>query len=132
MGTLEQISADIQANTAALNAIASRMGAPAPAVLQAPQVMAPTAAIPVIAPQVMAPTAAPAVTSDQIMALIQPHLGNDTMKAAFGDAMRRLGINALPEAPAHMFGQLYQAFQGVIGQFTGAAGAAPPAGSSII
>lgn len=74
--------------------------------------------------------AATNVTADQITALIQPHIGNETIKQALGAAMRGMGINALPEMQPHQFGDLYAAFQRVIAQHTGG-GAQNPATSII-
>lgn len=98
-----------------------------------------TAADPVFA---AAPQPAPApqpqpapsnVTADSITALIQPHIGNDAIKAALGVAMRSMGINALPETQPHQFGQLYALFQQVLAQHgVGGPAPAPAASASII
>jgi hypothetical protein len=48
--------------------------------------------------------------------------------------MREMGINALPDAQPHQFGELYQRFQSVIARFTGGGATAqgPTPGTSII
>lgn len=81
-----------------------------------------------------APAAVPAgITADHITALIQPHIGNEAIKTGLGVAMRTLGVNALPETPAHLFGPLYQAFQAVLAQHgVGGVGAAAAPSASII
>lgn len=120
MGILEQILAAIQQNTAAINAAANTGG-----IGNSPMIPAGTPVLnagPVNPPPV-------GVTSGQVMALIQPHITNEAIKVALGNAMRTLGVNALPEAQPHHFGPLYQAFQAVIAQHLAAA---PAATTSII
>lgn len=83
-----------------------------------------------------AAAATPAVTAEQITQLIQPYIDNDQIKAAFGNAMKGLGIDALPNTPPEKYGPLYAAFQTVIeqaraagligGAQAGAAGAVSP------
>lgn len=74
------------------------------------------------------------IDADAITALIQPHIGNDAIKADLGAAMRSIGINGLPETQPHQYGQLYTLFQGVLAKYgIGGAGAAQPqAATSII
>lgn len=121
-GTLEQLIAALNANTAALlgnNALAG----------SAPQQ---THAIGLVSPpqQPVAPINVPSnITADTITALIQPHIGNDAIKADLGAAMRSLGINGLPETQPHQYGQLYALFQGVLAKY-GIGGAAQPTATS--
>lgn len=58
--------------------------------------------------------AAQAATADSIMALIQPHLSHEPTKLAFGEAMRSVGVQNLPEAQPHQYPALYAAFEKVI------------------
>lgn len=74
------------------------------------------------------------VTEEQLTGLIMPHVANDTIKAALGEAMRSMGVNALAEAKPHQYGPLYVAFQQVLARY-GIGGAPPqqqPQSSSII
>lgn len=105
MGILEQISADIQANTAALNRIAAAQGGPTGGAPAGATTMGTAAAVQ------PAPTG---ITPEAITALITPHVSNPTLKEAFGTAMRAMGINALPEVQPHQYGPLYAAFQQII------------------
>lgn len=78
-------------------------------------------------PVVTQPQAAQNIDADAITALIQPHIGNDAIKADLGVAMRSLGINGLPETQPHQYGTLYSLFQGVLAKYgIGGAGAAQP------
>lgn len=139
---LETLIQALHAHTEALNRhTAALSGAAAPVQQYAPaqqyqNQQPPAQQFAAAAPPVQQPPAqqlAPAnVTSDQIMALIQPHIGNEQIKAELGAAMRSQGINALPEAQPHQYGALYQAFQGVIARFTGGGGQQPPAASASI
>lgn len=67
--------------------------------------------------------AAQAATSETLLALIQPHLGNQAMKDAFGVAMRGMGIPNLPEVQPHQIPALYDAFEKVIASAPAAAAA---------
>lgn len=120
-GILERLIAAINANTAAILGQAPAANPVAPAIL--------TPAIQAVAQLTPAPAS---VTGDQITALIQPHIGNETIKTALGVAMRAMGINALPETQPHQFVPLYQAFQAVIAAHTGGAGQTTPAPSASI
>lgn len=128
-GILEQISADIRANTDALNRIAAAMtgGAAIPQGTGSVANLAPTATMTAQQGASMMANAPPppqGVTSEQLLQLIQPHIGNDTIKAELGNAMRAMGINGLPEVQPHQYGPLYQEFQRVLARF-GIGGAAP-------
>lgn len=81
-------------------------------------------ATPVTQPITAAPAlsaAAQAATSETLLALIQPHLGNQAMKDAFGVAMRGMGIPNLPEVQPHQIPALYDAFEKVIASAPAAA-----------
>lgn len=117
-GILEQLIAALNANTAAIQAQSgmAQTLAGSTAQLNAPQQ---TQQQPV-PQQVIPQQTAQNIGEPEVMALITPHLGNDTIKAALGTAMRAMGINALPEILPHQFGAVYAAFQQVIAQHTGA------------
>jgi len=70
-----------------------------------------------------APAPAPNVSGDQLQALIMPHIDNVAIKEALGAAMRAAGINALPEAQPHQYGDLYARFQSVLAAHGVGAGA---------
>lgn len=75
------------------------------------------------------------VSGDQLQALIMPHIDNVQIKDALGAAMRAAGINALPEAQPHQYGDLYARFQAVLaahGVGAGGPTVAAPATPSII
>lgn len=106
---------------AAANALDGQV-APAP-----PQQVVPAA-------QLLAPAAQPpatTVTEQQLTDLIVPHIGNEAVKVALGEAMRAMGIGSLPETQPHQYAPLYASFQGVLAKF-GLGGAAPPAASTSI
>lgn len=78
------------------------------------------------------PTALPngqPITADALTALIQPHVGNDAIKAQLGDAMRSIGLQSFPEAQPHHYGPLYQKFTEVLAKF--GIGAPAPAAQSM-
>jgi hypothetical protein len=91
------------------------------------EVTAPAVNLAPLPPPPQQQTNAPTVTAEQITALIQPHVGNEAIKAALGVAMRAMGINALPEAQPHQYAALHQAFQGVLAAH-GVGGPAPNLG----
>ena len=139
-GILEQMKAQLDANTAEIAALKQHIAsmgaaqaAPAPAAANpfggfgatpAPAA-APLAAAPAPAP---APAAAPAnVTGEAITALIQPYVENVAVKEALGAEMRAMGINALPETQPHQYAEMYQRFSAVITRFQAGAAAAPAA-----
>ena len=82
------------------------------------------------APQMATPQMA--ITPDVVTGLIQPHVANPVIKQALGDAMRAMGIAALPDTQPHQLAELYTRFQGVIAHFTGGGGQAQPAQSASI
>lgn len=138
-GILEQMKAQLDANTAEIAALKQHIAsmgaaqaAPAPAAANpfggfgAPApAAAPLAAAPAPAP---APAAAPAnVTGEAITALIQPYVENVQVKEALGAEMRAMGINALPETQPHQYAEMYQRFSAVIARFQAGAAAAPAA-----
>lgn len=141
-GILEQMKAQLDANTAEIAALKQHIAsmgaaqaAPAPAAANpfggfgatpAPAA-APLAAAPAPAPA-PAPAAAPAnVTGEAITALIQPYVENVAVKEALGAEMRAMGINALPETQPHQYAEMYQRFSAVIARFQAGAAAAPAA-----
>lgn len=148
MGLLEQIAADVAAIKAAVAAMQGNLAqsgtagtltqhavaSPAPvdpAALERARLEAQLAALNGGTAQAAPAAQVPAnVTSDQLMALIHPHLENAAVKEALGAAMRAAGINALPEAQPHQYGDLYARFQAVITQH--AANPAPAPATSII
>lgn len=85
------------------------------------------------AAQLLAPaaTTAATVTEQQLTDLIMPHIGNEAVKTALGEAMRAMGIGSLPETQPHQYAPLYASFQGVLARF-GLGGAAPAAASTSI
>jgi hypothetical protein len=122
-GILEAIHAELQAIRAAL-----AQGAPQhqPAPQQQPQQYVQQQPPPQQYVQQQPVQQAPPqanVTAESITSLIQPHISNQAIKDALGNAMRAMGINALPETQPHQYGELYARFQQVIAQF---AGGAPP------
>lgn len=123
MGILEQLLAAIQANTAAHANGGTANGGAAPAHQPA-----------YVPPQSAQPLQPSSITAEQITALIQPHIGNEQIKTALGNAMRANGVANLPEAQPHQYGALYQAFQNVLAQFGigGAQAQQPGVGASII
>jgi hypothetical protein len=133
-GILEAIYAELQAIKAALQAQAAGGHNPAnyPPQQQYAQAQAPVQQYVPQAPvqQVAAPPAN--VTAETITALIQPHISNQAIKDALGNAMRGMGINALPETQPHQYGELYARFQQVIAQFAGQQAPAPQQSASII
>jgi hypothetical protein len=87
---------------------------------------------PVLAAAPVQPAPASNVTEQMVTDLIQPHVANEAIRAALGAAMRGLGVNSLPEAQAHQYGTLYEAFKNVLAQH-GVGGQGPaPAPTSII
>ena len=111
-----------QALIAAGNVLAG--GAAATQASPQPAAAAMTAAAMTAAPAAAAPAlsaAAQAATSETLLALIQPHLGNQAMKDAFGVAMRGMGIPNLPEVQPHQIPALYDAFEKVIASAPAAA-----------
>ena len=130
-----------QALIAAGNVLLGNATGVATAVSQAsPAAQSITAAAPVAQPVAAAAApvatisaAAQAATDDSLTALISPHVGNDAIKAALGNAMRALGINNLPDAQPHQYSALYDAFEKVLAQFgIGAAATVAAAPVSII
>lgn len=153
-GILEQILSDVQAIRMTLQQMQQQIGTvqTAAVVQPAPVVIDPAAAQRAaleaqlaalngggavglaIQPQ---PTVAAVqnVSGDQLQALIMPHIDNVQIKEALGAAMRAAGINALPEAQPHQYGDLYARFQAVLaahGVGPGATVAAQPVTTSII
>lgn len=98
---------------------AATQASPQPAAAAAMTAAAMTAAPAAAAPALSA--AAQAATSETLLALIQPHLGNQAMKDAFGVAMRGMGIPNLPEVQPHQIPALYDAFEKVIASAPAAA-----------
>src|SRR5215217_8580333 len=127
MGLLEQIAADVAeikqrlANTPAATQQVAAQPPVDPDAAKRAALEAQLAALNGGAQTTLAPanTAPANVTSDQLMALITPHLDNPSIKDALGGAMRAAGINALPEAQPHQYGDLYTRFQAVIAQHSG-------------
>lgn len=103
----------------ALIAAGNVLAGGAAATQTSPAAAAVTAAAPAAAPALSA--AAQAATSETLLALIQPHLGNQAMKDAFGVAMRGMGIPNLPEVQPHQIPALYDAFEKVIASAPAAA-----------
>lgn len=150
-GILETLVAALQANTAALQALAASQGAqqsqpalaPAGAFqqpsqpVQQPMTQQPAAVDPMAAlggvqqPMTQQP-AAQTVTDQMIMDLITPHLNGPNaaaIKPKMQEVLAAMGINGLPAAQPHQYAELYTRFQQVIASFSGnpAAGAAPAA-----
>lgn len=72
------------------------------------------------------------VSGDQLQALIMPHIDNAAIKEALGAAMRAAGVNALPEAQPHQYGDLYARFQAVLAAHGVGGTAAPAANTALI
>lgn len=130
-GILEQILADVQAIKAALanGAQTAQVAVTQPVIdpaaeqrraleAQLAALNAGTATTGIATAQTTAPAN---VTSEQLMGLITPHLENPAIKEDLGGAMRAAGINALPEAQPHQYGDLFQRFQAVIAKHTSGA-----------
>jgi hypothetical protein len=66
----------------------------------------------------------PPATAEQITALITPHVGDPNLKAALQQQMAAMGINALPDAQPHQYGELNHRFTQVIQKFQAGAAAA--------
>jgi hypothetical protein len=66
------------------------------------------------------------ITDAMLVELIQPHIGNEAIKAALGNAMRANGVANLPDAQPHQYATLYAAFQSVLAQFGIGANASAP------
>lgn len=137
-GILEQMKAQLDANTAEIAALKQHIAsmgaaqaAPAPAAANPFGGFGATpapAAAPLAAAPAPAPAAAPAnVTGEAITALIQPYVENVAVKEALGAEMRAMGINALPETQPHQYAEMYQRFSAVIARFQAGAAAAPAA-----
>lgn len=131
-GILEQIRDAIMANTAAINAHAMLAGASPAALTAQPGALGLLSTV--VTPALAAAASPPDtnMTAQAIGDLIQPHISNEAVKAALGDAMRGMGIMALPEAQPHQYNALYAAFQGVLSRFGIGAPAGAPASASII
>lgn len=120
MITAQQLAAGLRAFAASLDGMGADAAAPPPPTL----VYSPPPPPP-SQPQL----GAVSVTGDQLTALIQPHVGNEAIKAALGVAMRENGVANLPEAQPHQYATLYAAFQAVLARF-GIGGPAPAPGAS--
>jgi hypothetical protein len=70
------------------------------------------------------------VTDADITDLIQPHLSNPALKAAFQGVIQQMGIARLPEAKPEQYSELHQRFSQAIEQAT--AGQQQGAAKSII
>jgi hypothetical protein len=129
-GILENILSELQAIRLALATSPAASNGHIPAAQ--PQPVQPVAQ-PVAQPDPFA--AAPqqpvqqAVTEADVMALINPHLANANVKAALQGVLAQLGIARLPDARPDQYAELYNRFNAVIQQ---ASGAAAQAGVSII
>lgn len=145
-GILEQIHAQNGQILAMLQGLQQQIGSQQPAyapqpVQYAPQPQPMSTNTMQFAPQNLEQPAPPAgavqnVSGDQLQALIMPHIDNVAIKEALGAAMRAAGVNALPEAQPHQYGDLYARFQAVLAAHgVGAGGpvaAAPAPSASII
>jgi hypothetical protein len=56
------------------------------------------------------------VTDADVTDLIQPHLANPALKAAFQGVIKQMGIERLPEAKPEQYAELFQRFTAVIQQ----------------
>lgn len=130
-GILEQMFAMHQQMSAELQSIKALLAnghAPAPATA-IPPAQPPAAAFDPLAgfgtqPAALPPPAQPQVTEDQIMELINPHLGNPTVKQAMSAELQAMGIPRLSETQPHQMLELYQRLHRVI-QMHGATAGAP-------
>lgn len=57
------------------------------------------------------------VTSEMFLQLIGDAVSNPAIKDALGAEMRSMGIQSLPEAQPHQYGELYHRFETVINRF---------------
>jgi len=116
---VQKAQAEIQELNTRLQAVEGRLAGgtpPAAAPATGLGALGSFGAAPAAAPAQLAPAAPANVTDQMILDLITPHIGNEQTKAALGNVMRGLGINALPEARPDQYPALYAGFQQVIQQ----------------
>jgi hypothetical protein len=124
-GTIEQLHAKVDAILALLQAPQAPQALPtAPVAPVVPQAL-PTAPVATVGDPLGAVAAQyPPATAEQITALITPHVGDPNLKAALQQQMAAMGINALPDAQPHQYGELNHRFTQVIQKFQAGAAAA--------
>ena len=122
-GIMEQVLAEVQAINARLDAMKPLGGVMPELQQQQPVQQATPPADPLTAAGLtaQAPAAPTDLTDDKLMSLIEPYLANLTIKTGLQQVLANMGIPRLPEAKPEQYAELYQRFQAVIQQHSGAA-----------